>query len=156
MCARTVVWVWHEVSISSTFYMGIFRTKVISLLRVWLWKNFCTRNACVKCWWNWHEDASTFPGALRRALTNPQEFLGNHFILLVFAIFTDLAFLFQNVIWDRLLLLQKLVMNYCSCHSALGLQSFDHIPHAKLGTSNNAPLFHRNCFLMTSLSSLSV
>ncbi len=24
-----------------------------SLLTVWLWTNFCTKNALVKCWWNW-------------------------------------------------------------------------------------------------------
>jgi len=25
-----------------------------SLLRVWLWTNFCTKNVLGKCWWNWH------------------------------------------------------------------------------------------------------
>jgi len=25
-----------------------------SLLRDWLWTNFCTKNARVKWWWNWH------------------------------------------------------------------------------------------------------
>ena len=40
-------------SISSTFYACIFCTKVFSLLRVWLWTNFRTKNARVRCWWNW-------------------------------------------------------------------------------------------------------
>jgi len=30
-------------SLLSTFY----------LLRAWLWINFSTKYACVKCWWNW-------------------------------------------------------------------------------------------------------
>jgi hypothetical protein len=47
-------WNWHLLSISSTFYPRLFRTKVFSLLRVWLWMNFCTKKARVKCWWNWH------------------------------------------------------------------------------------------------------
>jgi len=31
-----------------------------SLLRVWLWTNICTKNAPVKCWWNWllHDNSS--------------------------------------------------------------------------------------------------
>jgi len=33
---------WYESQLSS-----------FSLLRVWLWMNFCTKNASVKCWWNW-------------------------------------------------------------------------------------------------------
>jgi len=42
------------VSFSSTFYARVFRTKVFSLRRVWLRTNFHTKNAWVKCWWNWH------------------------------------------------------------------------------------------------------
>ncbi len=47
-----------EMSISPTFYVRIFCTKVFSLLRVWLWMNFCTKNARIKCWWIWREDAN--------------------------------------------------------------------------------------------------
>jgi len=43
-----------RLSISSTFYVRIFCTKVFSLLRVWLWMNFSMKNAHVKYWWNWH------------------------------------------------------------------------------------------------------
>jgi len=43
-------------SISSTLNAKILRTKVFSLLRVWLWRNFRMKNAQVKCWWNWHLD----------------------------------------------------------------------------------------------------
>ncbi len=42
-----------QMSISSMFYVRIFHTKVFSLLIVWLWTNFRTKNAFVKCWWNW-------------------------------------------------------------------------------------------------------
>ncbi len=45
---------WELLSISSTFYTCIFCTEVFSLLRVWLWTKFRTKNACVKRWWNWH------------------------------------------------------------------------------------------------------
>jgi len=40
-------------SISSTSYTHIFLTKVFSLLRVWLWTNFHTKNVRVRRWWNW-------------------------------------------------------------------------------------------------------
>jgi len=44
-------------SISSTFYKCIFLYESLLssffLLRVWLWTNFRTKNAHVKCWWNW-------------------------------------------------------------------------------------------------------
>jgi len=43
--------------ISSKFYTPIFlyesKLSSFSLLRVWLWTNFRTKNARVKCWWNW-------------------------------------------------------------------------------------------------------
>jgi len=45
------------VSISSTFYVQIFRTNVVSAVRVWLWTNYCTKNAREKCWWNWRQVA---------------------------------------------------------------------------------------------------
>ncbi len=45
----------QQVSISSTFYVRLFCTNVFSLLRFWLWTNFCTKNALVKCWWNWQQ-----------------------------------------------------------------------------------------------------
>jgi len=40
------------------FTNTIFRTKLsllstFSLLTVWLWTNFRTKNEWVKCWWNW-------------------------------------------------------------------------------------------------------
>jgi len=54
------------VSISSTFYVRIFCTRVFSLLRFWLWTNFCTKNTCVECWWNWHL-GSILPTCLREA-----------------------------------------------------------------------------------------
>jgi len=31
-----------------------------SLLRVWLWTNFCMKNSRVKCWWNWLKVFSFF------------------------------------------------------------------------------------------------
>ncbi len=30
-----------------------------SLLRVWLWTNFRTKNVYVKCWWNWPQNCVT-------------------------------------------------------------------------------------------------
>jgi len=42
-------------SISSMFYSHFSYESLFgsfTLLRVWLWSNFHTKNACVKCWWN--------------------------------------------------------------------------------------------------------
>jgi len=47
-----------QVSILSTFYACIFHIKVFFLLRVWLWMNFQTITARIKCWWNWRLDLS--------------------------------------------------------------------------------------------------
>jgi len=45
-------------SISSTFYIQIFRTNVVfgsfSLVTFWLWGEIRTKNWRVKHWWNWH------------------------------------------------------------------------------------------------------
>ncbi len=30
-----------------------------SLLRIWLWTNFCMKNAGLKCWWNWPLQSTT-------------------------------------------------------------------------------------------------
>jgi len=48
---------WQLVSISSTFYARIFRTKdnCATFSRILAKKNhFRMKNVCVKCWWNWH------------------------------------------------------------------------------------------------------
>jgi len=42
-----------SLTFSSTFYTHLFHMKVFYLLRVWLWMNFHTKNARIKCWWNW-------------------------------------------------------------------------------------------------------
>jgi len=42
----------HHVSISSTFYVRIFCTKVCSKTNFEQRKDFRTKNACVKCEWN--------------------------------------------------------------------------------------------------------
>jgi hypothetical protein len=34
-------------------YKSLFSS--FSLLWVWLWTNFCTKNAHLKCWWNWRQ-----------------------------------------------------------------------------------------------------
>jgi hypothetical protein len=51
---------YDEVSISSTFYAQVFLYKStlcsFSPVTFWLWpkkKHFNTKNAWVKCWWNW-------------------------------------------------------------------------------------------------------
>ncbi len=54
-----------KVSISSTFYAHIFRTKFwrqklqtcAKLFRTKFWRQtcFCMKNACIKYWWNWHQ-----------------------------------------------------------------------------------------------------
>ena len=41
-------------SISSTFYAPIFCTKVCSKLNSKQIKDFRTKNAHIKCWWNWY------------------------------------------------------------------------------------------------------
>ncbi len=45
-------------SISSTFYVRIFCTYVISafLVTFWLWQKIHTKNAGIKRWWNRHKD----------------------------------------------------------------------------------------------------
>ncbi len=30
------------------------------LVTVWLWQKICTKNACVKQWWNWHQQSLFF------------------------------------------------------------------------------------------------
>ncbi len=49
-------------SISSTLNVRILRSKAFFLVKFWLWTNFCSKNTCVKHWWNWHLESisSTF------------------------------------------------------------------------------------------------
>jgi len=46
-------WYCGQVSISSTFYMRVFCTKVLFSCYVLAKKDFRTKNGRVKCWWNW-------------------------------------------------------------------------------------------------------
>ena len=50
-------------TILSTFYVPIFLHESglssFSLRIVWLWTNLCTKNAHIKCWWNWLLDFDT-------------------------------------------------------------------------------------------------
>ncbi len=56
-----------QVLISSTFYVRIFRTHVVSAAFLWLHvrrksyqNNFHTKNWYVKCWWNWRQEGATY------------------------------------------------------------------------------------------------
>ncbi len=58
----TLVGHYDQVSISSTFYEQLLRTKVLCtalssyiLALANAWKHFRTKNACVKRWWNWRQ-----------------------------------------------------------------------------------------------------
>jgi hypothetical protein len=44
-------------SISSTFFVRLFRTKAFFLVTFWVWMNFCTKNMRVKRWWNWRQES---------------------------------------------------------------------------------------------------
>ncbi len=68
-------------SISSTFYVRIFRTNVVFLLTFWLCWKIRTKNAHVKCWWNWHLMSKTFifSHILLTELASPLHFKADHF-----------------------------------------------------------------------------
>jgi len=48
----------EQVSVSSTFYVRIFRMHVIFLVTFWLCQKIRTKNSYVKRWWNWHLQAA--------------------------------------------------------------------------------------------------
>jgi len=41
------------INILRTHFSYEIKLSSFSLHRVWLWTNFCTKNARLKCWWNW-------------------------------------------------------------------------------------------------------
>jgi len=41
------------INILCLHFLYVNKLSSFSLLRVWLWTNFRTKNVLVKCWWNW-------------------------------------------------------------------------------------------------------
>ncbi len=58
--SRVCWWNWPLPSISSTFYVRVFRMKVCSKPNSKQRKDFRTKNVRVKCWWNWPLEGCVF------------------------------------------------------------------------------------------------
>ncbi len=52
LCPLNALWSQFHEHFTHTFFVQKALSS-FSLLRVWLWTNFCTKNSCLKCCWNW-------------------------------------------------------------------------------------------------------